>query len=139
MKSNSLENQLIEEALRESNNNLSLVARSLGISYHALKDRAERVAPTYDVSFPRATTPEPDDITTLGKPGLERYVIAVKPRGSAWSTKYDAVIADARKKFDAGTHDMFQGSYQGWVVQYLIPLMHVRRPCRFFADMVVMR
>ena len=137
MNSKSLEDQLISEQLRETNGNVSKVSRQLGIDYVTLKRRL--APPTLNLPFQRASSQEPSDITSLGKPGLEHYVIAVKPRGTAWPSKYDDVIADARKKFDAGTHEMFQSNYQGWVVQYLIPRRKPRPSCRFFADMVVMR
>lgn len=131
------EDRLIQETMRETNGNISKVSRLLGIDYFALKSKYQ--APVFELSFQRATGPEPEDIRVLGKPGFEQYVIAVKQAGSAWPAKYDPVIADARKKFDAGTHEMFQTNYQGWVVQYLVPRKYPRKPCRFFADMVVMR
>ncbi len=131
---NNLEESLIAEAMKESGGNVSAVARRLGLNYYALR---ERQMPEYNLTFPRASTPEPEDIRTLGKSGLERYVIAVKPRGTGWPVKYKTTIEDARKKFDAGTHDMYQTNFQGWVVQYLIPLLYPRKACRYFADMVV--
>lgn len=137
MNTRSLEEQLIAEALRETNGNISKVSRQLGIDYLALRSRL--TAPSFNLPFSRATTPEPQDIGSLGRPGMEQYVVAIKPRGTAWPSKYDMAIADARKKFDAGTHEMAQGHYQGWVIQYCIPRKYPKRPCRFFADMVVMR
>ena len=137
MNSLSNEDRLIAETMRETNGNISKVARILDIDFLALKSRF--APPTFNLAFQRATGPEPEDIRALGKPGFEQFVIAVKPAGVAWPSKYDDAIADARKKFDSGTHEMFQSNYQGWVVQYLMPRRHPRKPCRFFADMVVMR
>lgn len=137
MNSLSNEDRMIAEEMRATNGNISRVSRTLGIDYIALKSRLQ--IPLFELAFQRATGPEPEDIRALGKPGFEQFVIAVKPAGAAWPSKYDDAIADARKKFDAGTHEMFQSNYQGWVVQYLMPRRHPRKPCRFFADMVVMR
>ena len=135
MTNKSLEDELFEEAMRDTNGNISKAARQLGLNFYALREmkRSPMIA-----SFPRPTTKEPFNIQTLGKPGLERYVIAVKPRGESWPTKYKDIIAEARKKFDSGTHDMYQCNNGGWVVQYLIPLMYPRKATRFFADMVIM-
>lgn len=131
------EDSMIAEEMRRTNGNISKVSRTLGIDYIALKSKF--AAPTFELSFQRATGREPDDIRALGKAGFEQFVIAVKPAGAAWPSKYDEAIADARKKFDAGTHEMFQSNYQGWVIQYLMPRRHPRKPTRFFADMVVTR
>ena len=125
--------QILEE-INRTGGNLSMVARTMGLDYHALKQRFVPVSEPMKV--PEGE--EPEDIRTLGKPGMERYVIAVKKPGQAWP--HNAIIADARKKFDAGTHEMFQSKHKdGWVVQYLIPYL-VPRPRRtFFSSMIVMR
>ena len=136
MTSNSLQQQLIDELMRKTGDNVSKVARQLGIDYTALRERTRNEA---GISFPRALTPEPDDIRTLGRPGFEQYVVAVKPRGGGWPAKYASVIADMRRRFDAGTVDMYQTNNGGWVVQYCIPLINPRKPSQFFSNMVVMR
>lgn len=124
---------LILEEIQNSGGNLSRVARSLGLEYHALRQRYGS-APV--VPFRTAVGPEPEDITTLGKPGVEQYVVAVKRAGDAWPDKYAAIIADARRKFDAGTHEMFQSNNSGWVVQYLIPYLVPVARRTFFSTMV---
>ena len=137
MTGNSLQQELIDELMRKTGDNVSKVARQLGLDYSALREKTRAAAGI--LSFPRATTPEPDDIRTLGKPGFERYVVAVKPRGEGWPAKYAGVIAEMRKRFDAGTVDMYQTNNGGWVVQYCIPLINPRRSSNFFPNMVVMR
>lgn len=137
MTGNSLQQQLIDELMRKTGDNVSKVARQLGIDYTALRERTRNEA---GISFPRAQTPEPADIRTLGRPGYEQYVVAVKPRGTGWPAKYASVIADMRKRFDAGLVDLFQTTEKsGWVVQYCIPLINPRRATQFFSNMVVMR
>jgi len=128
------QNQILEE-IKAQGGNLSAVARSLGLDYYGLKGR---FAPTYE-PLKTATGPEPDDIRTLGKPSLSKFVIAVKPAGTGWPAKYEAVIADARQKFDAGTHEMFQSRKDGWVVQYLIPHLIPVPKRTFFSTMIVMK
>jgi hypothetical protein len=129
------QNDQILEELKAHGGNISAVARALGIDYHALKTRfPQQYAP-----LKTPTGPEPSDIRTLGKPALSAYVIAVKKAGHAWPEKYDAAIADARLKFDAGTHEMFQSNNEGWVVQYLVPHLIPQPKRQFFSTMIVMR
>lgn len=129
------QNDLFKEEMKKSGDNLSYVSRVLGLDYHAARQRF----PTPGRVFQSALGPEPADISTLGRKGFEQFVIAVKPAGWGWPAKYDNVIAEARRKFDAGTHEMFQTNDGGWVVQYLIPyLVHVERR-QFFSSMIVMK
>lgn len=132
MTKKNLEQELFAEEMKRTGGNISKVARHLGLDYYALREQARKDA---GLDFVRATEPEPEDIRTLGRPGFRVFVIAVKPKGSAWPAKYADVINEARRKFDAGTHDMYQTSNGGWVVQYLIPLANKREACRFFSTM----
>ena len=130
-----MNNDQINDKIKAQGGNMSAVARALGLDYHALRQRfAQPIellkAPTGD---------EPADIKTLGKPKLAQYVVAVKKVGQAWPEKYSAVIADARRKFDAGTHEMFQSNNEGWVVQYLIPYLVPQPRRQFFSTMIVMK
>lgn len=127
-------NQIIEE-IKDQGGNLSAVARAMGIDYVALRQRF----PTTHVPLVVPTGPEPSDIKTLGKAGMTQYVVAVKKVGQGWPEKYESAIADARKKFDAGTHEMFQLNNNGWVVQYLIPYLVPVPRRQFFSTMIVMR
>lgn len=124
----------IKEEIHNEHGNLSKVARVLGIDYHAMRQRF----PDHQLRLDSARGPEPEDITTLGRPGFERYVIAVKRAGERWPVKYVAALSDARKKFDAGTHEMFQTPNSGWVVQYLIPYLIPVGRRQFFSTMIAM-
>lgn len=127
--------QILEE-IRQRGGNLSAVARSLGLDYHALRQRF----PQDYAPFKTATGPEPTNIKLLGRENFTQYVIAIKPAGQGWPAKYEAVLADARKKFDAGTHEMFQSRHpDGWVVQYLIPHLVPVPKRTFFSTMIVMK
>lgn len=126
--------QLINEEIKSRGGNLSAVARVMGVDYHALKQRF----PQHVSTIPVALEPEPEDISTLGRKGFEQFVIAVKKAGHSWPDKYKPAIEDARKKFDAGTHEMFQSNGNGWVVQYLIPYLVPRERRQFFSTMIRM-
>lgn len=128
------ENALILEELKRTNGNFSKVARSLGIDYFALKSKFPNTHPPIG-TFQSATGPEPVDIRVLGRPGFEQYVIAIKRAGSFWPSKYKDIIDEARLRFDAGTHEMFQTSNAGWVVQYLIPRRYPTARRHFFSSM----
>lgn len=130
---------LIDEELKRTNGNISKVSRALGIDYFALKDRQNRLAGQLrNTGVHPATGPEPDDIRALGREGFQQNVIAVKRQGYNWPERFAAVIADARQKFDAGTHEMFQTSDNGWVVQYLIPRLKPTERRQFFSSMMAM-
>lgn len=127
---------LIDEELKRTGGNLSKVARALGLDYYALKERQQRLAiSARNTGVHPATEPEPIDIGSLGREGFRHNVIAVKRQGSSWPERFADAIADARQKFDAGTHEMFQTSDHGWVVQYLIPRLHATKPRRFFSSL----
>lgn len=128
--------RLIDEELRRTNDNFSKVARALGIDYHALKDRQMRLASANrSTGLHPATGPIPEDISSLGRPGFQHNVVAVKPQGGVWPAQFAAALAEARQKFDAGTHEMFQTSDNGWVVQYLIPRLKPTSKRRYFSSL----
>jgi hypothetical protein len=129
-----IENELIEEETRAAHGNLSRVARALGIPYQELVSRLNRPEPAPQHFLPAE---EPADIRMLGRPGFERFVIAVKRAGRHWPDKYEGVLEDARRKYDAGTHEMFQAPNDGWVVQYLIPRRSPTAPRRFFRQLPI--
>lgn len=128
--------KLIDEELKRTNDNVSKVARAFGLDYFALKDRQQRLATAArSTGVHPALGPIPDDISVLGRTGFQHNVVAVKRQGDAWPERFSAAIADARAKFDAGTHEMFQTSDNGWVVQYLIPRLKVTARRRFFSSL----
>ena len=120
--------ELIREELRRSGFNLSRVANQLGVNYQKLKDE---YSPRY-TPIVRPTVEMPTDISTLGKPGLQKYVIAVKAHGDGlWPIKFFNAIQRAHGLYDAGTHEMCQQKRKdGWIVLYLIPRKYKvnRRP-----------
>lgn len=128
-------NKMIEESIEDNGGSLSRVSRALGLDYHALMARFPQTVTTLKIPVGG----EPEDIRTLGREGKQHFVIAVKPVGSRWPEKYSDVIEDARRKFDAGTHEMFQTTNpEGWVVQYLIPRLIPTSRRQFFSSMIRM-
>ena len=125
---------LIEEELRRTNGNLSKVAHVLGLNYHALKERQKTIL-SRRVGVQTPQGPEPEDFRTLGRVGFQHNVVAVKRQGYPWPERFDAAIADARAKFDTGTHEMFQTTENGWVVQYLIPRLKPAARRKFFSTL----
>ena len=127
MRKASIDN-LIEEEIKKTGGNLSIVARRLQIPYHSL---VARFGPTAVSTLPPAC-PRPDDIKELGRPHVRQYVIAIKRCGYEWPAEFKEVLKDARQKFDQGTHEMVQSVDKGWVVQYLIPRRKPTIRRRFF-------
>lgn len=131
-----IESSLIEDELKRTGNNISKVARALGLDYYALKERQQRLTNRARVTGVHPAEGNiPDNISTLGRAGFQHNVIAVKKQGGEWPERFAAAIADARKKFDAGTHEMFQTSDNGWVVQYLIPRLKAAPRRTFFSSL----
>ncbi|BCJ91744.1 hypothetical protein IZ6_24790 [Terrihabitans soli] len=124
--------ELLRETLAETGFNPSKTARRLGIDYgqliSALKLQSGR-------PFVMATGPEPVDIRTLGRPGLQPFVVALKRCGGEWPAKYRSIIEIARSAYDAGTHEMCQQTTEGWVVLYSIPRKTPTKPRTYFATM----
>lgn len=123
---------LIESELLRLRGNVSAVARGLGLSYHGVqalypKDKSQ-------LPFVPTTGPEPKP-SEIAKPSLAHLVIAMKRAGCGWPSHYDKVLKDARRKYDAGTHEMFQESVKGWVIQYLQPRL-IRTPKRSYFSYV---
>ncbi|MDH7796458.1 MULTISPECIES: helix-turn-helix domain-containing protein [unclassified Beijerinckia] len=111
--------RLVDEELTRTGGNVSKVARLLGMDYRELKQRQANAS---SYTFKRPNYPIPDDLFTLGKPGMQKHVIAVKDPGGPWPHRFFHPIKEARRLFDAGTHEMCQGRHKdGWVVLYLIP------------------
>lgn len=127
MKRSTIDN-LIEETIKETGGNLSMVARRLGLPYHSL---VTKYGATATATLP-APCARPADIKELGRPHVRPYVIAIKRCGHEWADEFSDVLADARRKFNRGTHEMVQSIDQGWVVQYLIPRRNPAYPRRFF-------
>jgi hypothetical protein len=116
-----VDEQIIRSELKKHNYNVSKTARALGVDYVYLMHKIGP-SPTSlaSVTIPRGQYPE--DISTLGKPGMERFVVAVKKVTHNWPVQFMNAIHDARRKYDNGTHEMCQETRaDGWVIQYLVP------------------
>lgn len=125
-----MSDDLIREELKRTGYNISKVARSLGLDYDRLKaDHAPRYEP---IVRPRG--PAPTDISTLGKVGMQKYVVAIKANGDGeWPMRYFNAIEQARAAYDAGTHEMCQHKRRdGWIVLYLVPRKYKDKPRAYF-------
>lgn len=112
--------------LRGDHDNISQTAKALGMDYKPVN---------YEIgAIVRPKGPMPEDYQSLGKKGMQRYVVAVKPNGGTWPLNFYNAIQDARKKYDLGTHEMCQQKRKdGWIVLYLIPRIEIRPPrARYF-------
>ena len=69
---------------------------------------------------------------TLGRVSLRKYIVAYRSIYGDWPREFREALADARKKFDAGTHEMCQGRDGQHIIQYLIPRLVRTKPRRFF-------
>lgn len=87
-------------------------ARALGISL----DRVDMVI--------GETAVQPDTKTTTyggnGRPDIEKYMVARKRAGDEWDNTLPD-IAEARKQYEAGTHEMCTGRDGDWLILYAIP------------------
>ena len=45
----------------------------------------------------------------VGKPGLRRFIVAVKRLTGSWPTSASKIIGEARRRYDDGTHIMCSG------------------------------
>lgn len=70
----------------------------------------------------------------LGRASLRPFLIAFKKPGQDWTSS--EVIKDARRKFDAGTHEMFQGRDGEYCLQYLRPRKVPTKPRSYFNGIV---
>lgn len=113
-----MDQAFLEDARRESGDNLSRLARRLGVNYHGVVERFRK--PSRPFVAPRGALPT--NPASVAKPGMERFAIAVKAAGCHWPTIYFNALQRARALYDAGTHEMMQETRaDGWVVQYLVP------------------
>lgn len=126
----SLDAAVLDE-IQNTSGDLSKVARAMGLDFNALKTRFG----VETALLNNTEKDEPTDIRLLARPKLRRYVIAAKNIGTAWPKKYDAIIAQHRRNYDAGTHEMAQSTSDGWVVLYSIPRLVKTQPRKFFSTL----
>lgn len=127
-----LTQEMLQEELKRNGGNLSKAARTLGLNYAYVSEYHSETTLGPFSGF-ELSKPEPEDITTLGRPALAKHVIAIKRIGTdLWPKKYLQVIKKAREDFNNGTHIMCQGRKDGWVVLYSIPRLVAKKPRKFF-------
>lgn len=122
----------IREELKRCNYNVSKVSRQLGIPFEELNKKfGVLITP---IVIPK--DPLPDNIKSLGKEGMQEFVIAVKANTQPWPRRFFSAINEARVKYDKGTHEMCQQKRSdGWIVLYLVPRsMPIRRDPYFFGS-----
>ena len=123
-------NDLIDEELRKTGNP-SATARHLGMNYQSLVVRHKRMQE--EATIKEEVVPEPADISTLARPGMERFVVAIRRTTiGEWPKKYKDDLDKARMKYDAGTHEMVQGRKSGWFIQYCIPRQYPAKTRNYF-------
>jgi hypothetical protein len=93
----------------------SKTARATGLSFEALKARYA------------------NDTGEYGRPGMRKYVVAVKLHERSWPAKYTDAIIAARVKYDRGTHELAQGRSGKHTVLYLIPRLVPTKPRTYFS------
>jgi hypothetical protein len=126
-------NDLIDEELKRTNNP-SAVARRLGMNYQQMMVRNKRLNEASSIK--EEVMPEPDDISALGRSGMERFVVAIRrTTNGEWPKKYKEDLDKARQRYDAGTHEMAQGRKNGWFVLYSIPRQHQTKPRNYFRSL----
>jgi hypothetical protein len=126
-------NELIELELLKTNNP-SAVARRFGLNYQTMLMRHKKMQGRVGIN--ETVVPEPEDIRELGKEGMKEFVVAIRRTSvGEWPSKFKDVIADARSKYDAGTHEMFTGRCNGWFVLYCQPRVFPVRRRTYFASM----
>lgn len=57
----------------------------------------------------------------IGQPELRPYIVAIRLATEFWPEQYDDAIAEARRRYDGGSHIMCQGRDGVLIIQYLIP------------------
>ena len=63
-----------------------------------------------------------------GRPEMERFAVASRRASDRGWDNESSAIADARAKFEAGTHIMATGRDGPWLILYLIPRRGPRDP-----------
>lgn len=110
-----MDERFIRERFRQVGYKTSRVARDLDIDYELIKQMLH--GDPVPVKGP--TGPRPVDIRQLGKVGLRRFVVAVKATTqSEWPEEFASAIRNAHLRYDAGTHEVFQETRDGWNILY---------------------
>lgn len=109
----------LREELKATNGRLTKAARNLNFDVRAAHLRLGAGGSTPTIQ--------------KGREELRKYAIAYRPATGEWPRVFKEALADARRKFDAGTHEMVQGRDGHYIIQYLIPRLVPTKPRRFFS------
>ena len=108
----------IREQFKKSGYRVAKTAREVDLDYEVVESIfGLKIEPPR-----RPKEPRPPDIRQLGKIGLRRWVIAVKGcHEPSWPDEFKNPIKSAQYKYDAGTHEMYQETRNGWNILYCQP------------------
>lgn len=101
-----------------------------------------RVAKTFDISLEKVKDIIGDSLPKIsrrqavfggqGRPEMRKYLIASKSVDDQWDNA-DISIADARQKYERGTHEMTTGRDGDTLLLYLIPRAVVKPRPNYFS------
>lgn len=124
----------VRAAYRLSGGNLAQVAKDLGLSVTECRQAFPQT--------PLVTRPLDDDGPTpgkdakgvyeVGRKALRSKIVAIRHCTSWWREEDRKVIADARKRYDAGTHLMTTGRDGQWIILYSWKLRKPVTPQPYF-------
>ena len=100
-----------------------------------------RMAVRLSVAMPVLAAPNPTPVARrrappaeIGQPNLRKYTVSTRNcQTPLWPSQDYEKIATARRKYEAGTHEMCQGRDGEWFILYLIPRNKRVAPRRFFS------
>lgn len=113
-----LDKDILEEYSKH--NSLFKTAKKLSVSMEYVNDVIKENNEPEEVNF---SLNEEDN---LGLDRMRRYLVAKNPATSSWDNTRPE-IAEARKKYEEGTHDMVTDRDGDWLLLYSVPLA-VKRP-----------
>jgi hypothetical protein len=107
------EDKRIRELYEKHGGNVRAVATELGLD--TLEVAKVMVPITVRVQERRPLEP-------IGRVALRKYQIAFRhSTNTSWSVEDMPAILAARKRYDAGTHEVFQEKTEGWYILYCKP------------------
>ncbi len=123
-----LNTDYIKEALRKTGYNVSRTANELDVPYSAVKALAED-----NFGSVRQPGTVPENLRGLAKPTLQAFAVAAKAVSEEWPKSSDENIRLARRRYNAGTHEMCQETRpDGFTVLYSIPRKRPVAPRDYF-------
>lgn len=108
----------IVEAFARHPGDIYMASRSLGVPPTVLMNRIRQLEerPEKGSYYIIQTYPAPRDV---GRLSLRRHIVSVRRRGDpGWPLQDKQALEKARRDYDAGLVDMFQGHEGRWVIQY---------------------